>query len=256
MINEKRKKIIKLSISIGIIILIIAVALFMVIRYQVEGEKNMPYNISKIIIISSALTTEENEEEANVENYIWNEKIIQNNDVYIYLKKNDKNKEDVKINSVKIENIQILKKSNIGKIQIYMPNSKDGVLYNYINEFLVGNSLTYTGGSIDNTKTLEINKNGGAICLSFANVDLGRFQSNEDELIEQGASILQKMGISDEDLKFKISFDIIIDVGNKAYKGTIVLDMPVDGMVGKKESHIEITDFSKVIFKRCKNNAK
>lgn len=256
MINEKRKKIIKLSISIGIIILIIAVALFMVIRYQVEGEKNMPYNINKIIIISSALTTEENQEEANVENYIWNEKIIQNNDVYIYLKKNDKNKEDVKINSVKIENIQILKKSNIGKIQIYMPNSKDGVLYNYINEFLVGNSLTYTGGSIDNTKTLEINKNGGAICLSFANVDLGRFQSNEDELIEQGASILQKMGISDEDLKFKISFDIIIDVGNKAYKGTIVLDMPVDGMVGKKESHIEITDFSKVIFKRCKNNAK
>lgn len=256
MINEKRKKIIKLSISIGIIILIIAVALFMVIRYQVEGEKNMPYNINKIIIISSALTTEENEEEANVENYIWNEKIIQNNDVYIYLKKNDKNKEDVKINSVKIENIQILKKSNIGKIQIYMPNSKDGVLYNYINEFLVGNSLTYTGGSIDNTKTLEINKNGGAICLSFANVDLGRFQSNEDELIEQGASILKKMGISDEDLKFKISFDIIIDVGNKAYKGTIALDMPVDGMVGKKESHIEITDFSKVIFKRCKNNAK
>ena len=144
----------------------------MVIKYQVEGEKNMPYNISKIIVISSALTTEDKESETPEESYIWNEKIIQNNDVYIYLKKNNKNKEDVKINSVKIENIQILKKTNIGKIQIYMPNSNDGVLYNYVNDYLVSNSLTYTGGSIDNTKTLEINKNGGAICLSFANIDL------------------------------------------------------------------------------------
>lgn len=256
MIDEKRKKIIKLTISIAIIFLIIAIALFMVIKYQVEGEKNMPYNIGKIIVISSALTTEDKESETPEESYIWNEKIIQNNDVYIYLKKNDKNKEDVKINSVKIENIQILKKTNIGKIQIYMPNSNDGVLYNYVNDYLVSNSLTYTGGSIDNTKTLEINKNGGAICLSFANIDLGKYQSNEDEQIEQGAFILEKMGITDEDLKFKVSFDIIIDVGNKAYKGNIVLDMPVDGLVGNKESHTEITDFSKTIFKRCKNNAK
>lgn len=271
MIDEKRKKIIKLSISIAIIILIIAIALFMVIKYQVEGEKNMPYNINKIIIISSAVTSEEKDDQTNVEqtsevetpatteqnaNYIWDEKVIQKNDVYIYLKKNDNYKEDAKIQSIKIENIQILEKANVGKIQIYMPNSKDGILYNYINEFLVGNSLTYTGGAIDNTKTLEINQNGGAVCLSFANVGLGRYQSNEDEQIEQGAYILQKMNLKDEDLKFKVSFDIIIDVGNKAYKGTIILDLPINEMVGNKESHTEITDFSKIVFKRCKNNAK
>lgn len=259
--REKRKKIIKLSISIAIIFLIIVTALFMAIKYQVEGEKNMPFNLNKIIIISSAVTSdikdeeknensENAEEQAPQENYIWDEKIIQTNDVYIYLNKNENYKDEATIKNVKIENIQILKKANIGKIQIYMPNSQDDELYKYINDYLVGTSLTYTGGAIDNKKTLEICNKGGAICLSFANVDLGRYQSNEDEQIEQGAYVLQKMNLKDEDLKFKVSFDLIIDVGNKSYKGTITLDMPVDGVVGQKETHIEITDFSNVIFKR------
>ena len=261
--TEKRKKIIKLSISIAIIILIIATALFMAIKYQVEGEKNMPFNLNKIIIISSAVTTDAKDETAEgtentenaepQENYIWDEKIIQTNDVYIYLNKNENYKDEASIKNVKIENIQILKKANIGKIQIYMPNSKDDELYKYINEYLVGTSLTYTGGAIDNKKTLEICNKGGAVCLSFANVELGRYQSNEDEQIEQGAYVLQKMNLTDEDLKFKVSFDLIIDVGNKAYKGTVTLDMPVDGVVGQKETHVEITDFKNVIFKRHRN---
>ena len=278
--REKRKKIIELSFSISIIIIIIATALFMTIKYQVEGEKNMPYNLSKIIVISSAVTSDirdeeietkneitENNSEENTstennteqpapipeENYIWNEKVIQTNDVYIYLSKNENYKEEESIKNVKIENIQILKKANIGKIQIYMPNSKDDELYKYINEYLVGASLTYTGGAIDNKKTLEICNKGGAVCLSFANVDLGRYKSNEDEQIEQGAYILEKMNLKNEDLKFKISFDLIIDVGNKAYKGTVILDLPIDGVVGKKETHIEITDFNKVVFKRYRN---
>lgn len=272
--KEKRKKIIELSLSITIIILIIAAASFMAIKYQVEGEKNMPYNLNKIIIISSAVTSDIKDEENNQntestentgentekkeetnpeENYIWDEKVIQTNDVYIYLTKNENYKEESTIKNVKIENIQILKKANLGKIQIYMPNSKDDELYKYLNEYLVGTSLTYTGGAIDNKKTLEICNKGGAVCLSFANVDLGRYKSNEDEQIEQGAFILEKMNIPEEDLKFEVSFDLIIDVGNKAYKGTVKLEMPIEGVVGKKETHVEITDFKDVKFKRCKN---
>ena len=133
-----------------------------------------------------------------------------------------------------------------------MPNSLDDELYKYINDFVVGSSLTYTGGAIDNKKTLEIANQGGAVCFSFANVELGRYQSNDDIQIEQGASILEKMDLTDEDLKFKVSFDLIIDIGNKAYKGTIVLDLPVDGLVGNKESHTEINNFEDIIFKRYK----
>ena len=232
----------------------------------------MPYNLSKIIVISSAVTSdisdedsaiiqniEESEQNINEEEniveqatYIWDEKVIQTNDVYIYIEKNENYKEEATIKSIRIENIQILQKSNIGKIQVYMPNSIDDELYKYINDFLIGTSLTYTGGVIDNKKTLEIGNQGGAVCLSFANVELGRYQSNEDEQIEQGAAILEKMNLAEEDLKFKVSFDLIIDIGSKAYKGTIMLDLPVDGLVGNKESHTEIVDFSDVVFKRCK----
>ena len=58
------------------------------------------------------------------------------------------------------------------------------------------------------------------------------------------------MGVLNEDLKFKVSFDFIIEVENKSYKTNIVLDLPVEDLVGKKETHIEITDFSNVVFKR------
>lgn len=259
MIDDKRKKTIKICIITGVILTIIAIASFLMVKYQVEGEKNMPYNLNKIIIISSAATTEDStgentaqEDGAQQENYVWDEKVIQTNDIYIYLSKNKNYKEETTIKNVKIENIQILQKAAKGKIQVYMPNSLDDELYKYINEFLVNTSLTYTGGAIDNKKTLEIANQGGAVCLSFANVDLGKYQSNEDTEIEQGASILQKMNLTDEDLKFKVSFDLIIDVGKRAYKGTIVLDLPVDGLVGNKESHTEISNFDNVVFKRYK----
>lgn len=246
----------------------------MVVRYQVEGEKNMPFNLGKIIVISSASTSpdadvqdnnvdtevggeaenaENVETEANVqeeESYLWKEKVIQTNDVYIYLDKNENFKEDEVIKNVRIENIQILKNVNLGKIQVYMPNSLDEELYKYTNDFLVNSTLTYKGASVDNKKTLEIGNQGGCICLSFANVGVGVYKSNEDEVIEQGAFILEKMNIADEDLKFKVSFDLIIEVSNKSYKGTVTLNLPAGDVVGKKESHVEITDFENVIFKR------
>lgn len=261
--SEKKLKVIKISLFSIIIITIIFAALFMWLRYQVEGEKNMPFNIGKIIVISSAVTSNEEENaeklqtegenenpEEQEEHYIWNEKIIQTNDVYIYLDKNNNYKGESIIQNVRIENIKVLKKANIGKIQVYMPNSLDEELYKYINDFLVGTSFTYKGGLADNKKTLEIGNQGGCVCLSFANTELGRYKSNEDEQIEQGAFILEKMNLNEDDLKFKVSFDIIIDVGKKSYRGNIVLDMPVDGLIGNKESHTEITNFDNVIFKR------
>jgi len=274
LITDSRKQKIKFSVIISIIAIIIFVALFIVVRYQVEGEKNMPFNLGKIIVISSASTSpdtdvqdnnvdtevggeaenaENVETEANVqeeESYLWKEKVIQTNDVYIYLDKNEDFKEDEVIKNVRIENIQILKNVNLGKIQVYMPNSLDEELYKYTNDFLVNSTLTYKGASVDNKKTLEIGNQGGCICLSFANVGVGVYKSNEDEVIEQGAFILEKMNVADEDLKFKVSFDLIIEVSDKSYKGTVTLDLPAGDVVGKKESHVEITDFENVIFKR------
>lgn len=277
-----------MSLILLIIIIVVAIAIFTILKYEVEGEKNMPFNMGKIIIISSAVTGDGHDAQQNInvnnekndpnninvnnepnntivkqnldgnstensqeEKYLWNEKVIQTNDVYIYIDKNENYKKDAVINSVKIENIQILESPKIGKIQVYMPNSIEGEVYNYVNNFLVDYSLTYNGALVDNKKTLEIGNQGGCICLSFANTQIGEYKSNEDKQIEQGAFILEKMKITDEDLKFSVSFDLIIDIGDKAYKGNIKLNLPVEGLVGNKESHIELTSFD-TIFKRCK----
>ena len=289
--TEKRKQRIKFSIVIIIIAIIISFAIFTVMRYQVEGEKNMPFQLGKIIVISSATTTSEDIENNNTantennistntqnivnadnqnadvsentnettqtneqseleENYIWKENVVQTNDVYIYLGKNLNYKDEEIIKNVRIENIQILKNVGTGKIHVYMPNSLEDSLYKYTNEFLVNSTLTYKGATTDNKKTLEIGNQGGCICISFANTGLGVYKSNDDTQIEQGAYILEKMNIANEDLKFKVCFDLIIEVENKSYKANITLDLPVEELVGKKETHMEITNFDNIIFKR------
>ncbi len=281
MVKESIKQKIKFSIAIFIVFIAIAFATFTVLKYQVEGEKVVPYKIGKIIVISSANTSEniedaggsaesqqkgnaennensetqqteatENTETQQEENYIWNEKVIQNNDLYIYIDKNTDYKKNEIIKSVKIENIQILENVKLGKIQVYMPNSLDDGLYKYVNDYIVNSNLTYNGAPVDNKKTLEIGNQGGCICISFANVGLGTYKSNEDQEIEQGARILEKMGVSNEDIKFKVSFDLVIEVESKSYKTNLEFELPIDELVGNKETHREITDLDKVIFKR------
>ena len=191
MITESKKQKIKFSVSIIIISIVISLAIFAFVRYQVEGEKNMPFNLGKIIVISSASTspvtnTQINEENTEVaveqqEKYLWEENVIQTNDVYIYLDKNNNYKEEEIIKNVRIENIQILKNVNLGKIQVYMPNSLEGELYKYTNDFLVNSTLTYKGAPSDNKKMLEIGNQGGCVCFSFANMGVGIYKSNEDE---------------------------------------------------------------------------
>lgn len=250
MIRENVKQKIKLCVILIVIAIAIAVALFTVMKYQVEGEKVVPFKLGKVIVISSASTIDADNDDQDAENYIWNEKVVQTNDLYIYIDKNNDYKKDRIIKNVKIENIQILENVKSGKIQIYMPNSLDGGIYKYSDEYLVNSTLTYTGASMDNKKTLEIGNQGGCICISFANMGLGNYKSNDDEVIEQGAAILQKMNIANEDLKFKVSFDLIIEVDDIAYKTNMVLELPIDEIVGQKETHREITDFKNVIFKR------
>ena len=305
-ISNNIKSKIKLCIVCVFVVCMIAFSIFTVMRYEVEGEKKMPFKLGKIIVISSAVTTdatndvlldentqesiqgntqentqenaqdgaqenkkdtaqentisegvaqenttnEPNSDSKSQENYIWNEKVIQTNDLYIYIDKNNEYNKETIIKSVKIENIQILQNVKIGKVQVYMPNSLDDGLYKYTNDFLVNSTLTYNGASGDNVKNLEIGNQGGCVCISFANIGIGDYKSNDDTEIEQGAAILEKMNVGNDDLKFKVSFDLIIEVQDKSYKANIMMDLPVDDLIGNKETHKEITDFDDVIFKR------
>ena len=279
-IRESIKQKIKLSVTILLITLAIATAGFVVLRYQVEGERKVPFEIGKIIMISSASTqpdvggdsgegenagsgenadensgqevAENANTEADAEDYIWNEKVVQTNDLYIYLDKNNNYKGDKAIRNVHIENIKILENVKVGKIQVYMPNSLNDGLYKYTNDYLIGSSLTYRGAAADNKKALEINNQGGCICISFANMGLENYKSNEDQEVPQGGSILSKINLNSDDLKFKVSFDLVVEVQDRTYKTTVTLDMPADGVVDKKESYVVIDNFDKTVYKRIK----
>ena len=285
---------IKLVIAFVVILIIAAIVIFRVVKYQKEGEKNMPYNIAKIIVVSRVSEYENNNEnEENKEsseeqseadqlegeqsaenqeqeeqlqpdtqseeqpaeepdNSFWKFDLIQTSDVYISIEKNEENiKKDEKIKSITIENIEVSEGPQKGSIKAYMPNSLDGEKYSYTNDYKVSDSLTYRGSTENNFQNLQISSNGGIIGISFANTDIGTYASGEDTEITYDGTLLTKLGLTDEDIKCKISFDLIIELDDgKKYSGKVNLELTCDGLVENGTSETEITDFSDVIFKR------
>lgn len=245
--ETRRKEKIKACIAIAVIVLAIIVTGIISMKYYVEGETNMPFTLSKITIVSTA---EGVENEGAQEK--WNLSIFQNNDIYFSIQKNDNNKEDEIIESVSIENIQVLENPKVGQIKTYMPNSSDGRLFSYSDEYIAQeNKITFRGASKSNSKTLEIGNQGGTAVIRFANTNIGTYVSNEDEEIKHDGSLLQKLNVQNEDVSFKMSFDVVINLKNKSYVSNITLDLPCENdLIEKGTCSMEITD--KFVFKRVK----
>ena len=236
---------IKSSIAIIVFALIIILVVALMIRYQVEGDKNMPFNLSKIIVVSTA---EGNETDGKKK---WNFEIFQNNDIYIYIDKNEQYwGEEKTIKSVRIENIQISKKPVKGEIKAYMPNSLDGRVFDYNNDYLVEDKLEYKGAAQSDPKTLEIGSNGGSILISFCNAGLGVYSSDKDDEIIHDGTLLNKINLLEEDINFDIAFDLVISVENCSYRTNIKMTMPCGNLLEEGTCSIEKTDMSDLVFKR------
>lgn len=245
--ETRKKEKIKACIAIAVIVLAIIVTGIISMKYYVEGETNMPFTLSKITIVSTA---EGVENEGAQEK--WNLSIFQNNDIYFSIEKNDNNKEDEIIEGISIENIQVLENPKVGQIKTYMPNSSDGRLFSYSDEYIVQeNKVAYRGANKSNSKTLEIGNQGGTAVIRFANTQIGSYISNEDEEIKHDGSLLQKLNVQNEDVSFKVSFDVVINLKNKSYVSNITLDLPCESdLIEKGICSKEITD--KFVFKRVK----
>lgn len=259
---------VKLIIAVSVIAILAIIVLIRYAIYQKEGEKNMPYSISKIIVVSRVNRYEKpaetkNEEnnaegenaeqpEENSDNSIWKFDVIQTNDIYISIEKNEENiKKNEKIKSISISNIQVLEGPVKGTLKAFMPNSLEGDRYKYSNDYIINNSLTYRGAEGSNLQNLQIANNGGIIGFSIANTEIGTYASGEDEEIVYNGSLLSKLGITNNDVKSKISFDVTIELDDgKKYSGKVTLDITCDQLVENGSSQQEITDFSKVIYKR------
>ena len=123
MLKEKIKQITNtkqfhMCMVLVIIVAIIFVAGVISLRYNVEGEGTPPFTISKVSIISSVDGTDvEGSEEK------WNLKVNQNNDIYLYIKKNEDYKYTETIADIKLENFNITQSPKVGQIKLLKPDA-------------------------------------------------------------------------------------------------------------------------------------
>ena len=82
--KEVKKRILKKYIFISFLLIAISVSILLMVKYNVEGEKNLPLELNKIIIKSTINA------QSNASENLWDLNLEQNNDIYIYFKKNDK----------------------------------------------------------------------------------------------------------------------------------------------------------------------
>lgn len=244
--NESRKDKIKACIAFIVTSLIILIAGTIILKYSVEGEKNMPFKLSKIYIISSAEGVENKETEEK-----WNFNIYQNNDIYFNIEKNEYHEAEEKIKSVEISNIKIIKTPSKGNIKAFMPSSTGTRQFSYEQEYILeNNSLTYTGSTKTELKNLNIGNQGGQIVIRFSNVNIGTYISNEDEQINHDGTLLKKIDVENEEVFFTISFDLVINTKNKSYKTSMEFNLPEGNILENGTESIEVPNIEKYVFKR------
>ena len=240
----KKSQIFKRCLFFGCIIMAIMFVVFQMVRYQEEGEKNLPYNLSKIFIVSTVEGTPIDDGEN-----IWNVALKQVNDLYFYIDKSEDTKETIK--QITLENFNITTVPQKGELAIYRPTGELENLYTHSEQNYLNESLTYTRAAIDELKTLEISNTGGVIGCRMSLDNLGTYISNDSTEIVYDGTLLEKIGVNIDELKFAVSFDILIETNaNVTYKGTISLELPAEDVITNGSSNFEITDFSDVVFKR------
>ena len=241
-------KILNICIICIIIIAIIFTAVMLILNYDEKGETNMPFKVSKISIVSTVNGQDVESSEAK-----WDINVIQNNDVYIYIEKNDEYKKQETIKSVKLENITIAEKPEIGEIKIYKPISNDTVLFENKDENVV-NELEYKGTKSTDAKKLQISNQGGVLIFRCANNNIGTYTSNDDAEINYN-NLISKLNISENSLISKIKFNITITLNSgKVFRADDVeIQVPNDGIANNGTVGHEYTNLQSIVFKRIEN---
>lgn len=241
----------KKAFHISMLIVIVAIILFVlgiiVLQYNIEGETNMPFVLNKIAVISSVEGTDK---EAGSNRWAFD--VSQNNDINLYIEKNKNYDKQEAIKSILIDNIEIQKNSEKGKINFYRPNTTEsGVYFKNVEENLV-QTIEYKGAMQTDLKKLEISNQGGLIMFRVANDKVAEHISNDDVINHN--ELLKKANLSIEELKMKLRMDLTIKIeSGKEYKANIELDLPIEGVIENGTSSQEITDTKNIIFKRIKN---
>ena len=247
MFRNLNKKIFHIMMIIAIIFVILCVAGILILRYQVEGESNMPFKITKISIVESV---EGNAIQGATEK--WNLNVNQNNDIYIYIEKNSNYGKTEIIEEVEINNIVINKQKEKGELKLYKPVVDEKRMFiNFVENEITG--ITYKGELESNIKEQKISNQGGIIAFRYGINNLSQYISENDEQIDH-SQLLKLTNITQEDLQTNLSFNIIIKLtSGKKYQATINLDVPTEDIIEKGTIGKEITELDGIIFKRIEN---
>lgn len=230
-----------------IIIAILCVGGMLILRYQVEGESNMPFKISKISIIESVEGTESQEAEQK-----WSFNVDENNDIYIYIEKNSTYGKTEIIESVEIKNISVNKTNEKGIVKFYKPviDEKRMFINQEENEIT---DITYNGELESNIKEEKISNQGGIVAFRYAINNISQYSSQDAEEIDH-SQLLKLTNITQEDLQTTLTFDIIINLSSgKKYQAPISIEIPTDEIIEKGTVGIDETDLNNIIFKRIEN---
>lgn len=240
-----KKRIIHAFVLIFILVMTIVLAALLMFKYHIEGETNLPFNVKKINIVSSAETDLTKDEEE-----VWHAGMLQKNDIFFVIEKNPNYKKQNAIKKIRFENFQIIKTNEDMIVEIYKP-TKSVDSYTYSDEYKIENSLEYVGGQSTNTETLQINNQRGTIGFSIASDNLGEYIFNENEKLPSDGKLLAKAGIKAEDINFKVTFDLIIETTSEhKFKASITLDLPTGNILEEGVGTLEDTELNNVIFKR------
>ena len=235
-------KALHLSIIFVILVAIGFTAIMLILRYDEKGEENMPFDISKVSLISSI-----NAQDIADDKNLWNKAVGQDNDVYIYIEKNKGYSKTETIEKIILDNFKIDKEPQKGQVVIYRPCNNEKELFEDTDEFKC-EEITFTGEQLTKIQELKISNQGGIIAFRLANQNLGSYVSNDKEIDYK--DLLKKINVLEDEIKVSISFDVTIKLTeSKQFKTTINIELPVEGVIenGKSSKEIEGKDF---IFKR------
>jgi len=242
--NDKiKKKLLKLSLTIVIVISVLFVVMMYLLTYHEEGETNIPFKISKIIIVSSTDGTQS----SSAQNQ-WALDVNQNNDIYLYIDKNKNYGKTELIENVKISNFNVVKETDNGEIKIYKTDKQENKMFSNVQEFEI-KELTYIGDLESNIKQEKISNQGGIVAFRCANNKVSQYLA--DNITEVNYNqLLQMTSVQQKDLNVKISFDIEIKVvDKKTYQATVELQLPVQDVITNGTTNLEITELENIVFK-------
>ena len=244
---KDKKEVIKRAAIIFLLVLVIIVVGFLMIRYETEGEKNLPFTLSKIMVISTA------DGELKGSDKIV---VTQCNDLYLTIEKTKE--DDSMIKNVYIENIKIMSQPQKGTVSFYRPNTTEGQAYVYKDELKIEDAITYVGNSKTSMQDLTISNQGGTIGFRTCLRDIGEITVDANAFVKNigylnDGTLLEKAKINISEIRYNLGFDVIIELADeKMYKGYVNISLPTQDVEKGGVKGVEKANINDVIFKRIK----